>query len=58
MWGSRAPDAIAPSPGGLGAANAPIAYELFQGLIERTCQTPVVCLQASPCSQDWSLPLT
>ena len=33
-------------------------YELFQGFIERTFQTPVVCLQASPCSQDWSLPLT
>ena len=32
--------------------------EPFQGFIERTCQGPVWCLQASPCSQASDWPLT
>src|SRR4029079_14692418 len=40
------------------ARSAGSLYDRFQGLNERTCQSPCCCLQASPCTQDCELPET
>src|SRR4029078_11673577 len=50
MWGSTSADATRRHP----ARN----YDRFQGLNERTCQSPCCCLQASPCTQACELPET